>query len=487
MGQLYEDAKKIDEAIFFYLKGLSDDNEQKAWGYHKVANLEFKQGRYLEAKSHFEHFLNFQNQSKKHITSSKKQLSNCVFAINALKNPCEFNPINMGKSVNTKWKEYLPSISADGSLLIFTRRGPHYNSVFSEDFYSSKVEDGNWLLAENLGPMINTYGNEGAQCLSSDGTVLFFTACDREDGYGRCDIYLSYLTANGWSEARNLGPNINTKYWETQPSVSADGKELYFVSNRPEGFGGKDIYRSELQEDGFFSKPINLGPNINTEFDEMSPFIHIDDQTLYFASKGHVGMGDFDLFISRRDPESNSWDIPENLGYPINTYDIENSLVVSSDGKTAYFTSNKSGFGEEDIFYFQLPARLQAEEINELELEILTQERGAEIVLENVNFEHNSYELIGSSIVELDKLKVYMFKYPDLVIEIQGHTNDIGNQNDNQVLSENRAKIVYEYLISAGVEKDRINYFGFGESKPVVSNDTELGRAKNRRTSFLIK
>ena len=140
-----------------------------------------------------------------------------------------------------------------------------------------------------------------------------------------------------------------------------------------------------------FSKPNNIGSYINTKYDEMSPFIHIDNQTLYFASKGHVGMGDFDLFMSRKDLNSQKWGSPQNLGFPINTYDVENSLVVSSDGKTAYFTSNKSGFGEEDIFYFELPDELQAKEINELEIDMLTQEKGTEIVLENVHFEHNLF------------------------------------------------------------------------------------------------
>tara|TARA_B100000575_G_C23134432_1_gene658686 strand:+ start:1224 stop:2873 length:1650 start_codon:yes stop_codon:yes gene_type:complete len=487
LGQLSEDANNLNEAIFFYLKGISDDNEKKAWGYYKVANLEFAKGKYEEAKNHFEYFLKFENQNKKFILDSRRKLKNCDFAIYSIKNSFLFKPVNMGEAINTKWKEYLPSISADGNLFIFTRKAPHYNSIYSEDFFSSTYKDGKWILAKNLGPNINTYGNEGAQCLTSDGSVLFFTACDREDGYGGCDIYLSYLTENGWSDAKNLGPNINTKYWETQPSISADGKHIYFVSNRPGGVGGKDIYVSCLQEDGLFSKPNNIGSNINTKYDEMSPFIHIDNQTLYFASKGHVGMGDFDLFMSRKDLNSQKWGSPQNLGFPINTYDVENSLVVSSDGKTAYFTSNKSGFGEEDIFYFELPDELQAKEINELEIDMLTQEKGKEIVLENVHFEHNSYELLDTSLEELDNLKDYLFKYPDLKIELQGHTDNIGSVEENKELSKNRAKVVYEYLISVGINEKRLNYIGFGESSPISSNKTEQGRSNNRRTSFLIK
>ena len=165
------------------------------------------------------------------------------------------------------------------------------------------------------------------------------------------------------SEARNIGPTINSKYWESQPTISPDGRELYFVSNRPGGFGDMDIWKSVLSEQGTFSTPVNLGSTINTPYDEMSPFIHTDNQTLYFASNGHPGLGDFDLFLSRRDYPAASWQNPINLGYPINTLGVENSLIVASDGKTAYFASDKSGYGQEDIFWFHLPQEMQSQQV----------------------------------------------------------------------------------------------------------------------------
>ena len=190
-------------------------------------------------------------------------------------------------------------------------------------------------------------------------------------------------------------------------------------------------------------------------------------------------MGDDDLFVSRRVNAQEDWDIPENMGYPINTHNSENSLIVSSDGKTAYYTSDVSGFGKEDIFQFELPENLQAEPLADLELDIIINKTGDEVILKNVSFSSNSYTLEESSFAELDKLITYLQKNPNLQIEIQGHTDDIGNEIENQILSEQRANVVFEYL-SAKVN-NTLRHKGFGESQPLGNN-----RKINRRTSFVI-
>ena len=242
LGQLSENEQKTEEAIAFYLKGLADNDPKNIWGYWKVGMLEFQQGNYSEAQAHLQYFLSFDSQSEKHIKSANRLLANCVFALESLQNPVPFKPENMGEEINSKWEEYLPSISADGSYFVFTRRGPHQENIVSEDFFASTLKEGEWSVSETLGQTLNTFGNEGAQCLSSDGKILFFTACDREDGFGRCDIYVSFLGAKGWSLAQNIGPSVNSPNWESQPSISPDGKELYFVSNRPGGQGKMDIW-----------------------------------------------------------------------------------------------------------------------------------------------------------------------------------------------------------------------------------------------------
>jgi outer membrane protein OmpA-like peptidoglycan-associated protein len=276
----------------------------------------------------------------------------------------------------------------------------------------------------------------------------------------------------------NAGKSINTKYWESQGCFSPDGKYLYFVSNRPGGFGGKDIWRSEITQKGFLPA-VNLGDTINTKYDEMSPFVHPDNLTFYFSSDGQTGFGDYDLFVSRRSNTAQEWELPKNMGFPINTHNTENSLIVAANGKTAYYASDASGFGKEDIFQFELPENLQAEPLAELEMDIITQKAGEEVILKNVSFASNSYALEQSSFAELDKLIAYLKKNPNLQIEIQGHTDDIGSEIDNLILSQERAKVVFEYL-SAKLN-NKLTYKGFGESQPLG-----LDKEKNRRTSFVI-
>ena len=566
LGQLEEEDGNIESAIDNYLKGISDNNPDNAWGYWKVGMLYMQIPNYVEAQRAFNHFLSFKYQKSKKIESARKELKNCEFSIDAIANPKAFDFKNMGDGINSEWEEYLPSVSADGKLFVITRRGPHQNNVVSEDFYQSEYLNGKWTKAQNVGASVNTMGNEGAQCLAPNGKLLFFTACDRDDGLGRCDIYISIKRNGQWSEARNIGPTINSKYWESQPTISPDGRELYFVSNRPGGYGDMDIWKSVLSEQGTFSTPVNLGSTINTPYDEMSPFIHTDNQTLYFASNGHPGLGDYDLFLSRRDYPAASWQNPINLGYPINTLGVENSLIVASDGKTAYFASDKSGYGQEDIFWFHLPQEMQSQQVAYLNTKVYDAEtktpmkssieiidlatgkvmissftytktgefftclpananyavnvskdgylfhsenfvlneqsalqalrldiplqrlnKGSKIVLNNIFFDTDAYTLKTESEVELNTLVNFMNNNASLEVEIEGHTDNVGAESHNLKLSENRAKAVYDFLVENGISANRMTFKGFGASQPIATNDTEEGRATNRRTAFRVK
>ena len=219
----------------------------------------------------------------------------------------------------------------------------------------------------------------------------------------------------------------------------------------------------------------------------MSPFIHPDNLTFYFSSRGHLGMGDYDLYISRRSNSEEKWVDVKNLGFPINTFKVENSLIVASNGKTAYYASDQSGYGKEDIFYFELPKQLQANEILELEMDIITKTLGEEIILENVNFDNNSSIISSESFNELNTLIEYLFKNPSLKITIEGHTDNIGSLEDNMILSSQRAASVYQYLLNNGLDSIQvISHKGYGENKPLEDNSTRKGRAQNRRTSFRI-
>jgi outer membrane protein OmpA-like peptidoglycan-associated protein/tetratricopeptide (TPR) repeat protein len=277
------------------------------------------------------------------------------FAVNyAEEHPAKdyiFKPINLGDSINTTDLEYFPSLTIDGKTMVFTKR-----IKGNEDFYESDLKNGKWGKAYPLPGKINSSTfNEGAQNISQDGKWLFFTGCNFPQGLGSCDLYMSYLTNNGWSEPENLGPNVNSEFWESSPSLSPDKRDLYFSSSVPGGLGGKDIWVCHRNEKGKWDEPVNLGPEINTPGDESTPFIHADNQTLYFNSNGHPGYSDKpDIFVSRKTPDG-KWSKPENLGYPVNTIDDEGSMIVAADGKTAYYSSDRGDSkGGLDIYTFEL-------------------------------------------------------------------------------------------------------------------------------------
>lgn len=262
---------------------------------------------------------------------------------------------NMGDSVNSAVSEYFPSLTIDGNRLVFTRR---VNGI-NEDFFESSRTVTGWSKAQPLPGELNTADNEGAQTISQDGQWLIFTGCNMEDGAGSCDLYISYLTKNGWSQRTNIGRVINTEFWESQPSLSPDKRSLYFAMRNPSGLGGSDLYVSTLQPNGRWSTPQNLGPGINTAGDESSPFIHPDNQTLYFTSNGHPGYGGTDLYLVRRNTDG-SWGQPQNLGYPINTIDDEGTLTIAADGITAYYASDGADSrGGLDLYTFQLPDHIR--------------------------------------------------------------------------------------------------------------------------------
>ncbi len=303
---------------------------------------------YDSALMYFENYSKVLDLSENRQKELNKYLKNTRFSVEAVKKPVMYKPENLGININTPNQEYLPTITADDSTLIFTRRSNQ------EDFYISKRTATGWDKAVTLSSSINTTGNEGAQCISPDGQYLYFAGCSRADGFGKCDIYYSKLEGNEWSKPVNLGEPVNTMYWESQPSISPDGKTLYFVSDRKGGYGSYDIYRSTYLGEGKWSRPVNLGPAINTEGVEFSPFIHNDNQTLYFSSNGWPGFGENDIFFSRKSTNG-TWGPAQNIGYPINTSQEESSLFISNDGKKAFFASSTlKGQGGLDLFTFEL-------------------------------------------------------------------------------------------------------------------------------------
>jgi hypothetical protein len=358
LGELLAKLKRYSESSSYYRSAVKIDSLFFKPVFFSLANSEIMYGDYQDALIHFNVYLDQKGMSEKNRFIAERNVKNCEFALVAVKNPVPFNPVNLGSSINTTEDEYWPSITADGQTLMFTRQSSkiEISSPYEqaqEDFYISCFSDNAWQKAFNAGGPLNTIQNEGAQTLSSDGNYMFFTACDRPGGLGSCDIYFSAFINGKWSQPSNLGPPVNTSYWETQPSVSADGNTLFFSSNRPGGFGGKDLWFSTLNDKKLWTDPVNLGKTINTTGDEMSPFIHFDGKTLYFSSDGRVGMGGFDIYITRLINDS-TWSGPQNLGYPINTYNDEMGLIIESNGQKAYFSAIRDKANGKDIFSFDL-------------------------------------------------------------------------------------------------------------------------------------
>ncbi|MCP4520223.1 MAG: OmpA family protein [Cytophagales bacterium] len=268
---------------------------------------------------------------------------------------------NLGDYVNSESEDIAPLITADEKTLIFTsrRKGStgaklDYEGRFMEDIYISRKDiNGKWKKAQKLSTKINTAEHDAAVGLSPDGKKLILY---KNNHHGTGDLYYSLVEGYAWSFPKKLGETINTKHLENSASISADKKTIYFVSNRPKGFGGQDIYMAKKQPDGTWGEAVNLGENINSPYDEDAPFIHADGTHLYFSSKGHNSMGGYDIFRTEYNATTNTWSKPENMGHPINTPDNDVFFVWSPDGKRAYFSSHhEDSYGDQDLYMMTLP------------------------------------------------------------------------------------------------------------------------------------
>lgn len=577
LGEVLADQGRSAEALEAFESALKKGRTYYPEVLYFMGTLELRMGEYEKARYHFREFLASRPASPRREALAQRQLADCEFAIQAIKNPVPFNPINMGPEINSEYSEYFPCLTVDDQMILFTRRIPSadFPGREQEDFYVSRRVDGKWTKAEPIGKPINTRYNEGAPTLSPDGNYLIFTACasqgdygEGRQGYGSCDLFISRKMGNEWSEPRNIGFPVNTAKWETQPSFSSDGRTLYFIRGFSDtrGIYTQDIYMTQLQDDGSWSDPEKLPDFINSPGDEESVFIHPDGQTLYFSSDGWPGMGGKDIFMCRRQADG-TWSKPENLGYPINTANDENSLVVSGDGRYGFFASDRpGGYGKRDLYYFEIPESLRPKPLTYLKgtvydasdghklgarfelidlttgLTVVTSSSdpvdgtflvalpsgssyalnvshpgylfysdhfdlqgtftalnpylkdvplqpvsvGKEVVLKNVFFNTDSYQLLPESKVELDRLAGLLKENPGMNIEIGGHTDSQGSDAHNLELSLNRARAVYEYLVMQGIAPERLTYKGYGKNHPIDTNDTPEGRANNRRTEFKV-
>ncbi|HOJ05319.1 MAG TPA: OmpA family protein [Bacteroidota bacterium] len=254
---------------------------------------------------------------------------------------------NLGGAVNTERDEFSPSVTANGQRLVFTRGNT--SMPFDRDFYESALDGEFWMLARRLPDRINSATNEGSPSFSADGQTLYFAATDRDDSQGKSDLYVSTIQGREWQEARNIGFPVNTTAWESHPSTTADGRTVYFASDRPGGLGGLDIWMTWRDDAGMWRVPVNLGAPVNTDGDELSPCIARDGKTLYFASDGHAGLGGTDMFVSRLIGER--WSQPTNVGKPLNSEGDDEFFSLAAEGSIVFFSSRRDGgFGGYDLY-----------------------------------------------------------------------------------------------------------------------------------------
>jgi outer membrane protein OmpA-like peptidoglycan-associated protein len=353
--QVYHEQKDFEKAILYFNQIKKIDTAASIPFLVKQGTALASLGQYNTAYKLLEPY--FSNNS---LPTYLKEKANALYAVCQFAKSQNIAPeisiLNMGDSINTPASEYFPTVSIQDSLFLFMRR----QNLSREDFYASNMGMNGFSAAIPLSDTLNFAAKKGSMSLSADLQTLYYAADYAEQGYGRYDIYKVQRTPWGWSKPKNLGQNINSDFWDSAPSIAPDGNSIYFASNRPEGLGGIDIYVSYKNEKGFWEEAINLGPSINTKGDDQTPFIHADNQSLYFSSNGRAGFGGSDIYVSRKKIDGN-WTTPVNLGYPINTYDNEGSIAVASNGATAYIASDRSDSrGELDIYKITLAENTRA-------------------------------------------------------------------------------------------------------------------------------
>lgn len=550
---------------------------------------------------------NIKPEDKEGLKDVDKKITECRTGIELVKKPVLVFIDNAGPEINSPFPDYGPVISADESVMMFTSRRntstggsvSPVDQMYFEDIYISTGANGKWTTAKNMGKPVNTEGHDAIVGLSPDGQSLFIYLDDKGDG----NLYQCVLKGTEWSKPDKLDNTINTKSGdllkchESSASISADGNTLYFVSTKEGGFGEHDIYKSTWDPKKKKWNPAeNLGPTINTPYDEDAIFIHPDGKTIYFSSQGHNTMGGFDIFKSVWNEKTKKWSTPENLGYPINTADHDVFFVLSASGKHAYYASVRAeGFGDNDIYMltfvtpkypvlntednllasleepiketviakavdvpviavsilkgtifdavtnapleadielvdnvlnqviasfksnsatgkflvslpagknygiavkkegylfhsenFDIPASAGYQEyVKDVPLKNIAV--GTKIVLRNIFFDFDKATLRPESTYELERLVQLLKDVPTMKIEIGGHTDSKGADDYNMKLSASRAQSVMDYLAAHGVDKSRLTSKGYGETKPMATNDTDEGRQLNRRTEFEIK
>jgi OOP family OmpA-OmpF porin len=557
---VYRAMEKPERAIEFYERGLAvaQNMIRKKIYWYELTEMNLRSARYPKAIDYANQFLEAEKSDVKKLSYARLWKTQAEYAIEHEQEIRDYKITPLSDTVNRFPIQYFPVLTADHRQLIFTARFGGATLENEDLVVSVKKADGSWSPPVSLSENINSPRREGACTISADGRYLIFTIC----GARGCDLYESAKTGDTWSYPRGLGANINSTYWDSQPSLSADGRELYFSSDRPGGLGGYDIWYSRKTEKGW-TRAENLGAPINTIFDEISPYIHVNNQTLYVVSNGHPGFGGYDIYQTTKTDDG--WLTPYNMGKPLNDQGDQYSLMVSSTGKIGYYSKEESK-NRSRLYQIELPdemvvrskgnvvkgtvvdavsqiplgasielfdlslhrkiSQVQSDSVTGEYLMVLPGgaeyalyvrhprylfkslhfnyresdeatpvimdvplsriERDASVVLNNLFFDFDQYELKQESYTELEEVVRFLKEHPEIKIEISGHTDNQGKESYNQQLSLKRAGSVADYLKQNGIPPDRILIKGYGSLKPIKPNDSEANRQQNRRIEIRV-
>ncbi len=560
LAQIYRVQDNLSLSVQYFEQGLSvSQNVVRSKSYlYELSQTELRLGNYKSAIDYAVKFLAQEKTDQKKIVQVTLWKLQGEYSIAQEREVLDYKITLLSDTVNAFPMQYFPVVTADQSQLIFTARFGGAGNDNEDLVVSTRNANGSWARPISLSDNINTIRREGACTISADGRHLIFTVC----GERGCDLFESRKTGSVWTVPKSLGAAINTPSWDAQPSLSADGHELYFVSDRPGGRGGYDIWYSRLEETGW-TKAENLGSSINTPFDEISPYIHVNNQTLYVVSNGYPGFGGYDIYMVDR--KEGGWAPPANMGKPLNDYHDQYSFIVANDGAIAYYSKEESknrsrlyriqlpqslitNFkgnvlkgkvidakknyplkarielfdiqrnqrisvvesdsisgqylmvlpgGAEYALYVSRPSYLfhsshfnylQSEESKPVikDVSLWPAEKDASVILNNLFFDVDQYELKQQSLTELNEIVKFLQINPSIRIEISGHTDNSGTESYNQQLSLKRAASVAEYLKKQGIALSRIYQKGYGAQKPIKPNNSEENRQLNRRIEFKI-
>lgn len=566
---LCETYRKADALPYLKKAYEVDKTVEKDLMWYYALTLQFNQ-KFEEAKPMYLEYAQQYTPEEEEYKKAMLAIKKCDAGKNLLSNEKKQVIKNLGDGVNSKYMEYAPVLNKDETLLYFTSRKPGLNKkkkkkkefYHDEDIYVSQLVDSVWQKSKSLGKPVNSKKHDASVCFGPDGTFYIYR-------HPKKNISFTKKEGDKWTKPEKWDVEFNTKYYEPSVFFSKDGNTLFYVTDAPGGFGEKDIYISKKGEDGKWKKGDNMGALINTPYDEDAPFLSPDGKTLYFSSRGHKGLGGYDIF--KTELVDGTWTKPENLGAPINSMEDDIYFILAKNGETGYYSSGRpGGLGSQDIymvfmieeeekdldsipdtnitkdpivFAVNLSGNIKSH-VDKIPLDALINGNGQGFdttttsddlgnyklgfekegeylitvskdgyltnkqkvnlkegdnkknvylwkigtiaTLKNVYFDFDKSTLKDESQKTLNNVYKFLEHYPEIRLEIQGHTDYIGSEYYNQKLSEKRAKSVKVYLVQKGIVDNRLETKGYGEKMPVAPNNTKEGRAKNRRTDIKI-